>query len=117
MCPQSCTYGCTDTLTNELTVALQSCTNSCTDAPAQLHLQPVASVIRRRLETQLNRTQDRMPPLLAPIPTETVVSALVVSVFMRCRRCCGRHRSTSGLLLCTDCTRTAYIASSEELMT
>ena len=39
------------------------------------------------------------------------------SVFMRCRRCCGRHRSTSGLLLCTDCTRTAYIASSEELMT
>ena len=25
------------------------------------------------------------------------------SVFMRCRRCCGRHRSTSGLLLCTIC--------------
>ena len=52
-----------------------------------------------RLEMRLNQPQDRMPPLRAPILTEMVVSASVVSVLM----CCGssHNRSTGGLLIRT----------------
>ena len=51
---------------------------------------------------RLNQPQDRMPPLRAPTPTKmVVVPASVASVLVRC--CSRQHRSTSGLLLRTNC--------------
>ena len=54
------------------------------------------------LDMRLNQPQDRMPPLRAPTPTKmVVVPASVASVLVRC--CSRQHRSTSGLLLRTNC--------------
>ena len=62
-----------------------------------------------RLKLRLSQRQERLPPLHAPIPTNMVVSASVASVLVRFARCYSRrHRSTSGLLVRTNCVHRAH---------
>ena len=62
-----------------------------------------------RLNLRRSQRQERLPPLHAPIPTNMVVSASVASVLVRFARCYSRrHRSTSGLLVRTNCVHRVH---------
>ena len=65
-----------------------------------------------RLEVRLSQRQDRLPPLQAPIPTQTVVSAAsVASVLVRCYglllKATSEHERPAAVaaIACTACVQ------------